>query len=110
MKFTRGPWRVEEDTFGKNNAPGFNIKGSNSEGVNVIAFMWSRDAEEEQAANARLIASAPELLEALEDAQQALAHALYVTTGTVQPSTRIVLEFAEDKASEALAKAKGATK
>lgn len=49
-----------------------------------------------------------ELLAALVDAQQALAHALAITEG-MQASTRIALAYAEDKARTAIARAKSTT-
>lgn len=54
-----------------------------------------------------LIAAAPELLDALRDAQQALAHAIYILKDDVTRTTSIALNRAEDKAQAAIAKATG---
>ena len=56
-----------------------------------------------------LTRTAPDLLAALCDAQQALEHALAITVGA-QPSSRIALSYAQDKARAAIAKAKGGAK
>lgn len=67
MRHTPGPWIVNPDTFGTGKYPaeGLSVRGCNSEGVNMIAFLWTTSVEEEQSANANLIAAAPDLLEAL---------------------------------------------
>jgi hypothetical protein len=52
---TKGPWRVEEGIHQFCKEPGHAIKGNNTEGVNIIAFLWTRHVEVEQEANARRI-------------------------------------------------------
>jgi hypothetical protein len=67
-KWTRGPWTVGDDGI-VDNQNGFPIK---------LATGWKEDAwqnddaDEESKANARLIASAPELYTALETARKIL--------------------------------------
>jgi hypothetical protein len=63
-KFTKGPWGVPPD---------FPSDIYDSEGY-YIADLYERDTIEEQAANAALIAAAPDLLEALEEM---MVHAEY---------------------------------
>lgn len=56
---TPGPWRVRGKTFNLQIA----IVGPSGELSDSIAYAWGQNGEAE--ANARLIAAAPELLEAL---------------------------------------------
>lgn len=68
---TPGPWRVRGKTFNLQIA----IVGPSGELSDSIAYAWGQNDEAE--ANARLIAAAPELLEALESAvgaMQVLGH------------------------------------
>jgi len=61
--FTPGPWRIDPDaTF-----IGDHYVGTDSADIALMAD-WSIDLEPEQWANARLIAAAPELLEAANKA------------------------------------------
>jgi len=57
MKFTPGPWRYEESTKTIRSVPG----------NHWLATMDSWDGAVDHAANAHLIAAAPELLAALEN-------------------------------------------
>ena len=75
-KFTPGPWEVVEDIRYEDKESQytagfdiFNFDGTSVEGCEGI----SGDSEKERA-NAILIAAAPDLLEALEKALDALAH------------------------------------
>ena len=63
---TPGPWRDWEESIGAVMAPRSNDASWGSRAVALIA-QWP--SAEERAANARLIAAAPEMLEALEDAR-----------------------------------------
>jgi hypothetical protein len=63
------------------------------------------DTSNEPEANACLIVAAPELLAALRDAQQALAHAIYKLKDDPSFSTSIALKGAEGRARNAIAKA-----
>jgi hypothetical protein len=74
-EFTKGPWKLSHS--GYSNAPFLIYAGERApnyksrfplSGVNAIAEIFHDEspAHEEQAANAHLIAAAPELLEALE--------------------------------------------
>jgi len=108
--FTKGPWVIRDGGLGMLEiVPSYDRRGPHERPglpVAVIYNCHNRTIREDAA----LVSAAPELFEALEDAQQALAHALSVTAGIVQPSTRIALEFAESKASEAIRKAKEVSK
>lgn len=84
MTYTKGPWTIftdlPEEHDGYIDHGGYRI---NADGVEQLAYVWERSARvnpstgeqdsslpfgaEEAQANARLIASAPELLEALSD-------------------------------------------
>jgi hypothetical protein len=95
---TPGPWTVHVQKFG-------------SEGQFIETHIWSADRQlihwintsmrpsrnDEYIANARLIAAAPELLEALEE----LVNVIY----DYELFDNIYIEF--DKARQAIAKAKG---
>lgn len=67
-KHTPGPWKTDLE---KHDAPHQDIKISSPHMLGEICRVWQDDAchdnNPEQIANARLIAAAPELLEALED-------------------------------------------
>lgn len=109
---TPGPWRANKDHFGAvRSEPGFSIKGSNSEGVNAIAFLWSRDVEAEQEANARRIVACVNACEGIST--EALeAGAVKETLETLEKISRLigVIETPRVRAiaREAIAKAKGA--
>ena len=62
IKYTKGPWRVAE---GGNEVNGFvAVKTSNSKYI-----LCDGNTEQERKANAALIAAAPDLLEALKEAE-----------------------------------------
>jgi hypothetical protein len=96
-----GPWTMEgPDMFGD-----FNILPPNDCGA-VAAVVSNMRAPEIVEGNARLIAAAPELLEALEQAEVVLAWAAEAARPGI-PSERA--RGARDAARAAIAKAQGAT-
>jgi hypothetical protein len=95
-KHTPGDWYVSHNELTSDSLPG----------RNTIATMavWLPHAEEEQRANARLMAAAPDLLEALNaiiavDEKSPLV--------IMHPSVRTQLIVALDDARKAIAKAEG---
>lgn len=68
-KHTPGPWAVDDD-----NRPGMEWNRHIVSGDNAICFMAHSDGKdpEQDEANARLIAAAPELLEELRDAVETI--------------------------------------
>jgi hypothetical protein len=101
---TKGKWRLDTRTDYKTNLPSYDeIKSEESKS---IATVWGRSGEynsfptpEEAAANARLIAAAPELLEVLE----ALLHEYTTTDFDIAGLDELLIT----KAKAAIAKAKG---
>lgn len=94
---TPGPWRLR---YGKLFEYDYLLKA----GKDTPIAYWSNfkiRTKKESKANARLIAAAPELLEALQNAQMALA-------GFVDRSG--IVQNALDKASAAIAKSTGQSK
>jgi hypothetical protein len=82
MKHTHGPWRVETERAYIHIMPSENL---------AICELWRRGNPELEMANARLIAAAPDLLEALES--------------IVGGSTQRVSAELQTKAQAAIAKA-----
>lgn len=66
-KYTPGPWRTED------HAPGFGVCVVDAQNVNTVYAYELHKTPEECESNARLIAAAPELLEALNDCDHAFA-------------------------------------
>ena len=68
MKHTPGPWEFDENNMGLNNGrPYYGILTLDINiGANARVRINAKNREDECQANARLIAAAPELLEALE--------------------------------------------
>lgn len=62
MNHTPGPW----ETNTEDSERGHSIFAANDELVATAWFVWDNDNEGRQANNAKLIAAAPDLLEALE--------------------------------------------
>ena len=94
--FTPGPWRLD----GSSSIYALNLEGPNRFYANVQSG-WStagrnRTSEAELAANAHLIAAAPELLEALEKAESLFDHT-FAMGGTIHKQIKA-----------AIAKARGA--
>lgn len=107
MSHTPGPWRVDEDGFvwGCCPGPAF-MKTAHFLVAEVRGWgylQYRADGEQVQAANARLIAAAPELYEALEAAYMVL------TSWVPTPQKTRLEEHADavTLASAALAKARG---
>lgn len=110
MGYTKGPWKVIEPK------KGIPLVTPESK-INDITFNWMPRVEgellnrniEEVRANARLIAAAPELLEACRDLSywsdqvNSLQHAGL----SILPSTWVDLYQATNKAKAAIAKAEG---
>ena len=68
MSHTKGPWYGEPDEFGRAKGIGIRTHEETEETPLIIAFVWTEGNEVTQAANAKLIAAAPDLLEACKQA------------------------------------------
>lgn len=109
VKHTPGPWRVRKCDGGYRlfDRDDWAIV---SEGCITPCLVWGGSAFEEGAANARLIAAAPELLEALRAMRQAFSAFRAVPVGAPGSCARAEQDdqiAAEDKAIAAIAKAIG---
>lgn len=102
-KYTPGPWFVKYPYDEDIGEAGVAAKSPSSGREIVCARVWGRD-EEAATANARLIAAAPELLEALDECDTAFA--VFNMCGDV-PQTRAAVKKAWAKANEIIAKATG---
>lgn len=67
-KHTPGPWKV--DKYIDSGKPSLSVSANGSEVAQ--ASSWAGDGADEAGANARLIAAAPELLEACREAKEVL--------------------------------------
>lgn len=94
---TPGPWFTFEDNNWHDHKRWF--VGSDADDNHVVAAAGIKSE-----ANARLIAAAPELLEALQKARIQL-HTYYI--GTVKAYEQREIELGLDKIDAAIAKAKG---
>lgn len=112
MSFTPGPWavdKVEDSSYGDDDVVGFWIRGKGKDqciGGMVVASVVSDCLRHEVDFNARLIAAAPELLEALEAAVAFIdSHAADpdLTDEMCQTYSR----FLESNAKVVIAKARG---
>src|SRR3990167_164278 len=92
QKHTEGPWRIRHTSIGGHRA----ISDKNNKDIVVVTGIG--EIEEEQDANARLIAAAPELLEALKLMVEQYGG---MVDGGVEKNARISVE----KAKQAIAKA-----
>lgn len=92
LKHTSGPWSIR-----KVKSP-FMIVNESEDAVICITNAWEEEYKDEEQANARLIAAAPELLEALEKL-------VGFFDGSV--SIKYVANYALPDAITAIAKAKG---
>lgn len=105
MAYTQGPWSLDDvtcDSYGENDVIGFWVRGypgnKSLDGM-VVASVVSDCLEENVESNARLIAAAPELLEALELCF-AMAKIFHRDTDDVWAAAKVKIEHA-------IAKAKG---
>ena len=97
-KHTKGPW-----TATKHDQHWVRVNVTIKAGGNTwVAFMPDED-KEERMANARLMAAAPELLEACRMAM------MLRQLGGIIPESRVVVDAVVEAAEAAIAKAKGAT-
>lgn len=96
---TRGPWKAGE--FAPNHFGGTTITGSDRI---IIAKIIARDGHD---ANARLIAAAPELLEALEAIEKSLSPAFNPCEETTIEFSRTTIQHACNQARAAIARATG---
>ncbi len=101
---TPGPWRISKNRTGEpdpwiEGAPGYEQAIFGDDGSKVaVCEQWHPDLEAESEANAALIASAPDLLEALEALRGDLLR---------YPNDDARREMIIDAADAAIAKAKG---
>ena len=63
---TPGPWNIEEDSMRDELSIGHNRVSVGRREIALVGVGYEEDIDQEQRANARLIAAAPELLEALQ--------------------------------------------
>ena len=92
-EYTPGPWHADPaDMFGDHNI----MRGDNEDVLAIAAVVWNMRPSDEVAANARLIAAAPEMLEALTN----------LLTETELPYGTM-LRDRQDEARTAIARAKG---
>jgi len=114
-KFTPGPWRKYKMTMTPEDWASL-CSGEYPitivrRGQDVIAAVWA-DGDEEEQANAHLIAAAPEMYEALEDGRERLIKiAAILNGGELTPAKRreaYTLAY-DGKQTAALAKARGET-
>ena len=77
-KHTPGPWRLEKhpewSQYYGNIVGSYGIGAGNIENIRTISVQLKHGTDEETEANARLIAAAPDLLAALQAAQELLEH------------------------------------
>ena len=75
MSFTKGPWRIGTEKDDMGTEPDFPIV-SDAGGIKglpwFVAAVWNSDWTPTNAANARLIAAAPDLYAALKEAEACL--------------------------------------
>lgn len=102
MSYTRGPWSIENttDIFGPNGGDsGDGVKAHHSDAWQVAAVGYYKAfvdndlielGEDVRKSNARLIASAPELLEALENCVDLLSSAEIQGSVTIKGMTEII--------------------
>jgi hypothetical protein len=86
MPHTPGPWKTIERLTASENSRGLAIRGGNRKLIGEV-YPLDSDITLEAKANARLIAAAPELLDALRTARKVLT----VACGTEAPYIRVAL-------------------
>ena len=103
--FTKGPW-VVSDGFGEN-PEGFSVSAADKTMICSCTGYFGRKGAN---SNAHLIASAPDMYEALERTNLAISHALPLLMNMVGRDSIIVAEMLNvefPRNSKALAKARG---
>ena len=107
-KYTQGPWRIgkgngEGSIFAKSGRMRLESGGTTLYPVCAVNHAWDEDADED-AANSKLIAAAPELLEALIDLFEncAMVHKHWGAGSNLKEA-----DVAIESAKTAIAKAKG---
>lgn len=100
MKHTPGPWKADIGTT----FVAVHTKG-NKKTVHINTN--PEKGRDEAEANVHLIAAAPEMLEALGDARDALGHAIYSLKDDPSFVTSIAVKYAEEKVRAAIKKARG---
>lgn len=105
-KHTPGPWHVKSDPFHFDTLS--SIVGGEKRGDGKRFPSHELNAEvggfadfEIQEANARLIAAAPDLLEALEEAEKCLAESEYSEDGYARKLVRAAIAKAKGESNEA---------
>lgn len=80
--YTKGPWHIEADSLHGNSYVGISGEGWDELATVVVRMKSRLETSPEGVANARLIAAAPELVEALGDMLELFAdHAQYDEEG-----------------------------
>jgi len=104
MKYTQGPWQIENDSIIGNIDGGYGEDGSQVR-FDVICSMWDGYFEtlDNWKDNARLIAAAPELLEALEKVSTYQKEAM---DGSLEKAKEMFYELVKE-IEPLIAKAKG---
>lgn len=105
MKHTPGPWRVSPDNPRKvisDSIDGFDPLS----GENLVGGASAINSPERQAANARLIAAAPDLLAVLQDSVEILAVAIESREELIGEVDEVMRDL-RDRVRAAIAKAEG---
>ena len=100
MKHTQGPWKYQVSGFNTNQI----VSVDNESQVAAVAY----GNDETSLPNAQLIATAPELLEALKEAQRMLKTAIRYFPKSIRDSDRFsLLNVLANSVNPAIAKAEG---
>ena len=103
---TPGPWRyIARDPECRIPFGIEFVSGRSS--VLPIADICDNPIPEEREANAQLIAAAPELLEAMKDMLQVVAHTRHMLADHAPPSSLIAFDFGMSQAESVISKATG---
>ena len=99
MKHTPGPWRIVD--MPQEGAPHIAAGTTNDDMTLVAAIIWPYETEgwrAEDEANARLIASAPELLEALERVERLMGFGIFPKAVRLSAEEAMLIRAAIKKA------------